>query len=44
MGDKLPYVEVPLYYLRISAAVSFVMHGIGFALFQKLQVRFGDEL
>lgn len=44
MGDKLPDVTVPFYYLMVSAEVSFVILCIGFALFQKLQVRFGDEL
>ncbi len=47
MGDKLHGIDVaipPLSHLAISAAVSFVMLGIGFVLFQKLQVRFGDEL
>lgn len=44
MGDKMPDVTVPVYCLVVSAAVCFVMLGIGFATFQKLQVRFGDEL
>ena len=44
MGDKMPDVAVPLYYLAVSAAVCFIVLGIGFATFQKLQARFGDEL
>jgi len=44
MGPELSDIAVPVYYPAISAAVCFVMLGIGFALFQKLQVRFGDEL
>jgi len=44
MGSNMPDASIPLSHLGISAVVSFVMLGIGFALFQKLQVRFGDEL
>jgi lipopolysaccharide transport system permease protein len=44
MGDKLPDMAVPRSYLLVSAVVCFVMLGIGFAVFHKLQGRFGDEL
>lgn len=44
MGNDMPDVSVPLSHLAISAAVSFVVLGIGFAVFNKLQMRFGDEL
>ena len=44
MGDKLPDMAVPRSYLLVSAVVCFAMLGIGFAVFHKLQGRFGDEL
>ncbi len=44
MADKIPDVSVPLWFPSISAAVCFVVLGIGLVVFQKLQSRFGDEL
>jgi len=44
MGENMPDVAVPLSYLAVSAVVCFVMLGIGLATFNKLQMRFGDEL
>jgi len=44
MSEKLPDMAVPLRWLAISAAVCFTVLGVGFAVFQRLQIRFGDEL
>jgi ABC-2 type transport system permease protein len=44
MGTNMPDVPVPAWYPLISAAVCFIMLVLGFAVFQKLQRRFGDEL
>jgi lipopolysaccharide transport system permease protein len=45
MGSSTPDItSVPAYFLAVSAAVSFVVLAIGIVVFQRLQVRFGDEL
>lgn len=44
MVEKMPDTLVPLWYPAVSGAVCLIVLVIGFGLFQKLQVRFGDEL
>ncbi len=44
MADRLPDAAVPLSFPAVSATVCLVVLGIGLAVFQKLQSRFGDEL
>ena len=44
VAGELAVIPVPTSFLWISAAVCVAVLGIGFAVFQKLQFRFGDEL
>lgn len=46
MSDKLLVIDasIPMSWLGVSAGVCFGMLAIGMVIFQKLQVRFGDEL
>jgi lipopolysaccharide transport system permease protein len=44
MGDGLPDTSVPGGYLLISCGMSALLLIVGLCVFQKLQIRFGDEL